>query len=317
MRVSDPSTDVNPAPARTDGRGLASIIAAYGMWGLFPIYFSALAPAGAWEILAHRIVWSLVTCAIALGVRRDVGWIRQVLRQPRLLLGITVAAYVIATNWGLYVWVVRAGHTTDAALGYFLNPLVTVALGVLVLRERLRPLQWTAVGIGVVAAGYLTIAAGGMPWPSLGLALSFAGYGLLKKRLGVSLSAWQSLAGETAALVPAALIMLAVLSHRHETTFTGHGGWHMVLLIVSGVVTAVPLLLFAVAAQRIPLVLIGLIQFMTPVMQLLVGVVLEHEHMSHARWLGFGIVWIALVVMVVDSLLAFRRDAASRRAVRD
>lgn len=311
--MSDPSTAVNPAPARTDGRGLFAVFAAYGLWGLFPIYFSALAPAGAWEILAHRIVWSLLTCAIVLGLRRDTGWIRHLLRQPRLALVVTVAAFVIAINWGVYVWAVRAGRTTDAALGYFLNPLVTVALGVLVLREHLRRLQWLAVAIGVVAAAYLTIAAGGLPWPSLALALSFAAYGLLKKQVGGQLNPWQSLAGETAALTPVALVMLAVLGHRHETTFTGHGVWHPLLLVLSGIITAIPLLLFAAAAQRIPLVLIGLVQFMTPVMQLLVGVVLEHEHMSHARWLGFGIVWIALAIMVVDSLLAVRRGAVARR----
>lgn len=281
------------------------------MWGLFPIYFAALAPSGAWEILAHRIIWTLLTCVIVMSFRRDFAWIPALLRRPKLALGIAVAAVVIAVNWGVYVWAVRADRTTDAALGYFLNPLVTVALGVVVLRERLRPAQWLAVGIGFIAAIYLTIAAGGLPWPALALALSFATYGLFKKKLGVSLSPWQSLAGETAALTPIAAVMLWWLHAHGQTTFAGHGALHSGLLIISGVVTAVPLLLFAAAAQRIPLVLIGLIQFMTPVMQLLVGVFIQHETMTPARWMGFGIVWIALIVLTADSLIAVTKGRRS------
>ena len=295
-------------------RGAAAALLAYLMWGLFPIYFAALAPANAVEILAHRIVWTLVTCLIVLGWRRDGGWIRPLLRNRRTAIRIGVAALVIAVNWGVYVWSVRVGRTTDAALGYFLNPLVTVALGVIVLRERLRPLQWIAVGIGVAAAAYLTLAAGGLPWIALVLAASFATYGLLKKQVGGVLGPWQSLAGETAVLSPLALIAIAVMSAHGQSTFTGHGGWHTALLVAAGIVTAIPLLLFAAAAQRIPLVLVGLIQFITPIMQLLVGVLLQHERMSSSRWVGFGIVWLALVALSLDSVLAFRRRAVGRRS---
>ena len=294
-------------------RGVAAALLAYLMWGLFPIYFAALAPSNAIEILAHRIVWTLVTCAIVLVWRRDRAWIGPLVRNRVMAARIAVAALVIAVNWGVYVWSVRIGRTTDAALGYFLNPLVTVALGVIVLRERLRPLQWMAVGIGVVAALYLTVAAGGVPWIALVLAVTFATYGLLKKQVGGTLGPWQSLAGETAVLSPLALAAIAVMTPNHQTTFTGHGGLHTTLLLVSGVVTAIPLLLFAAAAQRIPLVLVGLIQFITPIMQLLVGVVLQHERMSSSRWVGFGIVWLALVALSVDSVLAFRRRRAGAR----
>ncbi len=300
-----------PQPADDSQRGVASAFLAYGLWGLFPIYFAALAPANAVEILAHRIIWTLLICAIVLVWWRDGAWIRELLRRPRLAVRVAVAALVIALNWGVYVWSVRVGRTTDAALGYFLNPLVTVALGVLVLRERLRRLQWVAVGIGVIAALYLTLAAGGVPWIALVLAASFATYGLIKKQVGTALSPWQSLAGETAVLTPLALAAIAVMSVRGETTFTGHGALHTTLLVASGIVTAIPLLLFAAAAQRIPLVLIGLIQFITPIMQLLVGVLLQHEHMTSARWAGFGIVWLALIALSLDSVLAVRR----RRAV--
>lgn len=291
-------------PAR--GRGLAAVFGAYGIWGLFPIYFNALAPSGAWEILAHRIVWTLVTCAIVLAWWRDLAWVPALLRRPRLASGVALAAFVIAVNWGVYVWAVRAGRTSEAALGYFLNPLVTVAMGVVLLREHLRPLQWAAVGVGVVAAAYLALAAGGMPWVSLVLALSFAVYGFMKKKVGGALGPWHSLAGETAVLAPLAVAVLLVLDHQGQTTFAGHGGGHTALLVASGVITAVPLLLFAAAAQRIPLVLIGLVQFMTPVMQLLVAVLVEHEHLTRERWTGFAIVWVALVLLTVDSLRALR-----------
>ncbi len=305
-----------PPPADDSQRGVASAFLAYGLWGLFPIYFAALAPANAIEILAHRIVWTLVVCAVVLAWWRDGAWIRGLVSRPRLAARIAVAALVIALNWGVYVWSVRAGRTTDAALGYFLNPLVTVALGVLVLRERLRPLQWVAVAIGVVAAVYLTLAAGGLPWIALVLALSFATYGLLKKQVGTDLGPWQSLAGETAVLSPLALAAIAVMAAHGQTTFTGHGGVHTALLVAAGIVTAIPLLLFAAAAQRIPLVLIGLIQFITPIMQLLVGVLLQHERMTSARWIGFGIVWLALCALSLDSVLTFRRRWATRAALR-
>ena len=272
------------------------------MWGLFPLYFAALEPAGAWEILAHRILWTLLLCLVVLLVRRDLAWARQLWRRPRLGLGVTAAALLIAVNWVVYVAAVLGGRTTEAALGYFLNPLVTVALGVLVLRERLRPLQWVAVAIGAVAFVYLTVAAGSAPVVAITLALSFGLYGLVKKKVGVSLQAMHSLAAETAVLAPIAAVMLVVLTVRGETTFTTDGPWHTALLVAAGAATAAPLLLFAGAARRVPLVTIGLLQFITPVLQLLCGVLLLDEHMSNSRWVGFGIVWVALALLTVDSL---------------
>lgn len=284
-------------------RGTGFGFLAYAIWGVFPLYFHALRPAGAWEILAHRILWTLLLCAVVLLVRRDLSWTRQLLARPRLALGVAVAALLIAANWVIYVAAVIGGHTTEAALGYFLNPIVTVALGVVVLRERLRPLQWAAVAIGAAAGVYLSVAGGQFPLIALSLAFSFAGYGLVKKKVGASLDAMHSLAAETAVLFPVAVVLLGFLVVRGETTFTLEPPVHPALLLAAGVVTAVPLLLFAAAARRIPLTTIGLLQFVTPVLQLLCGVLLLGEHMSTARWTGFGIVWVALLLLTVDSLV--------------
>jgi chloramphenicol-sensitive protein RarD len=295
-------------PAGSDaGRGTLLGLAAYAIWGLFPLYFHALEPAGAWEILAHRIIWTLVFCTLVLLAQRDFAWLGPLFRRPRLVLGITVAAVLIAVNWVVYVTAVLSGNVSEAALGYFLNPLVTVALGVVVLRERLRRLQWVAVGIGLVAGIYLWVAGGRVPVIALTLAASFALYGLTKKKLGATLPALHGLTIETLVLVPVAALTLALVGREGGLTLGGHGWAHTSLLVGSGVATAVPLLFFAAAARRIPLVTIGLIQFITPVMQLLVGVLVLGEHMSAARWVGFAIVWVALVVLTVDTLMSLRR----------
>lgn len=287
---------------------------AYLLWGAFPLYFAALRPAGPWEIVAHRIIWTLVLCGLVLVVRRDLRWLLELARTPRRLAGVAVAGVLIALNWGIYTYAVLSGHVTEAALGYFLNPLVTVALGVVVLRERLRPGQWVAVGIGLVAAAYLTVDYGEPPWISLALAFSFATYGLLKKRVGDSLSAWQSLTGETLTLLPVALVLLVLLQLSGDLTFATEGPVHALLLASCGVVTAVPLLLFAGAARRVPLVTVGLLQFITPVLQLLCGVLLLGESMAASRWVGFALVWVALAVLSVDSLRAAGRARRLARA---
>lgn len=292
-------------------RGTTYGFLAYAIWGVFPIYFHALKPSGAWEILAHRIVWTLVLCLAVLGIRRDLAWSRQLVARPRLALGVTVAALLIAANWVIYVFAVISGRTTEAALGYFLNPIVTVALGVVVLRERLRPLQWAAVAIGAGAGVYLSVAGGQFPLIALSLAFSFAGYGLVKKKVGASLDAMHSLAAETAVLFPVAVGVIAWLAVAGETTFSQDAPLHPTLLLLAGVVTAVPLLLFAAAARRIPLTTVGLLQFITPVLQLLCGVLLLGEHMTTARWTGFAIVWVALLLLTVDMLAA---RPARRRA---
>lgn len=299
------------APTNEVGRGALFGFAAYGLWGLFPLYFDALKPAGAWEILAHRILWTLLFCAIVLLFRRDFTWVRPLLRRPKLIAGITVAAIFLAVNWTVYVAAVTSGNTSDAALGYFLNPLVTVALGVVVLGERLRVLQWVAVGVGVVAGVYLGVVGGKVPVVALTLAISFATYGLIKKKVGATLKALHGLTIETVVLAPIAVVVLIVVGTTGGLTFGQYGGAHTALLVGSGVATAIPLLCFAAAARRIPLVTIGLLQFITPVMQLLCAVLFLGEHMPRERWIGFGIVWVALLVLTIDSLLGVR---ASRRA---
>lgn len=287
------------------GLGVVAAWLAYGIWGLFPLYFHALRPAGATEVLAHRILWTLVLCMLVLALRKElVALLRQM--RGRLALGIGIAAYLIAINWFIYVYAVGTGRTNEAALGYFLNPIVTVALGVLVLGERLRRLQWVAVAVGALAALYLTFAGGGLPWISLVLACSFGGYGLTKKKLGATLPALSSLSAETIFLLPAAVGLLWWVGAAGDATFATGAPWHPLLLVSAGLVTAVPLLLFAEAARRIPLVTIGLIQFITPVLQLLVSVTLLDEHLSAERWVGFAIVWVALAFLTVDSLASAR-----------
>jgi chloramphenicol-sensitive protein RarD len=285
-------------------RGAAYGALAYAAWGLFPLYFAALRPAGAWEVLAHRILWTVLLCVVVLLLRRDLRWAAQLWQRPRLGLGVVAAALLIALNWVVYVSAVLTDRTTEAALGYFLNPIVTVFLGVVVLRERLRPLQWVAVGIGAAAGCYLGVVAGSVPVIALTLACSFGLYGLVKKKVGVSLQAMHSLAAETAVLAPLAAVILVVLTTRGDTTFTTDGGWHTTLLVAAGVTTALPLLLFAAAARRVPLVTVGLLHFITPVLQLVCGVLLLDEPMTPARWVGFAIVWVALLVLTVDSVHA-------------
>lgn len=312
-----------PAPATTAGpdpsavrRGTAYGALAYLWWGAFPLYFVALKPAGALEVLAHRVVWTLVICVAVLALTRQLRWIRDMFRDGRRLGTMTFAGLLIGTNWTVYTFAVLSGHVTEAALGYFLNPLVTVGIGVIVLRERLRPAQWVAVAIGLAAAVYLTIDYGSPPWISLVLAFSFATYGLLKKHLGGSMSALDSLTAETVVLLPFAIGLLIWLSATGEQTFTGHGGGHTALLLTTGIATAIPLLLFAASAKRVPLVTVGLLQFLTPVLQLLTAVLLLGEVLPASRWIGFGMVWVALVVLSVDSVVSAGRSRRLARAAR-
>lgn len=288
-------------------RGSLFVLAAYGIWGLFPLYFAALRPSGALEILAHRIIWSLVFCGLILLLRRDLTWLGPALRNRRLMLGMLAAAALIATNWGVYVYAVVSGQTTEAALGYFLNPLVTVALGVVVFGERLRVLQWVAVGIGAGAGVYLSISAGTIPILALVLAFSFGLYGLVKKAVGVSLTAMRGLALESAILAPVAVGIIIWAEVAGRATLGREGAGHTLLMLSAGVITAIPLLLFAAAARRVPLTTIGLIQFITPVLQLLVAIFLLDEQMSRERWIGFAIVWVALVLLTADMLRRRRR----------
>ncbi len=302
----------NDQPGQLTGNGLESsgvllAIAAYGLWGMFPLYFVALEPAGAFEILAHRVLWTMLVCLLVLAVRGQLNHLLVLVRRPRLGLGVGVAGVALAANWTIYVYAVLSGRASEAALGYFINPLVTVALGVLVLKERLRRLQWVAVGIGLLAVAVLTLEAGRLPLIALGLAFSFGTYGLIKKLVGVTLPPVQSLAGESLLVAPLAALLLLWLSQQNLTTWSGNGSVHVWLLVGSGVVTAAPLLLFAGAARRISLVALGFIQYLAPVLQLILAVTVLHESVSTARWIGFGIVWFALIVLTVDQVQQWRR----------
>ncbi|MET9799223.1 EamA family transporter RarD [Streptomyces sp. NPDC006368] len=298
--------------------GLLYGIGAYGIWGLVPLFWPLLKPAGAGEILAHRMVWSLVAVGLALLALRRWAWIRPLLRQPRTLGLLAVAAAVITVNWGLYIWSVNTGHVVEASLGYFINPLVTIAMGVLLLKERLRPAQWAAVGTGTAAVVVLTVGYGRPPWISLTLAFSFAVYGLVKKK--ANLGGLESLAAETAIQFLPALAFLLWLGAQGAATFGTAGAGHAALLAATGLVTAAPLVCFGAAAIRVPLSTLGLLQYLAPVSQFLLGVAYFHEAMPPERWAGFSLVWLALTVLTWDALRTSRRtraEAPRRRAAPD
>ncbi len=284
--------------------GIIAGAAAYAIWGLFPLYFPYLRPASPVEVLLHRVIWSFLVVSIIITATHGWDAVHRVRHDRRLTARLAVAAFLIAVNWLVYIWAVNNDHVVDAALGYFVNPIVTVLLGVVVLNEHLRRLQWVAVAAGVVAVGVLAVGYGKVPWIALVLASSFAGYGYIKKSVGPGLEAATSLWMETALMLPLALVALAGLGATGRLTFADHGVDHAALLMSAGVVTAVPLLLFAAAARRIPLSLVGLLQYLTPVGQFLVGTLVNHEDIPPARLAGFAIVWVALGLLTTDALRA-------------
>ncbi|WP_448463580.1 EamA family transporter RarD [Mycolicibacterium sp. XJ870] len=276
---------------------------AYIWWGLCPGFFLLLLPAGALEILAHRIVWSAVFLLLVLAVARRLGDLRRL--TLRAWLQLLAAAALISINWGTYIYAVTTGHVVDAALGYFINPLVSVALGIVVFRERINRWQAVALTIAVVAVAILTAEVGAPPYIAVVLALSFGVYGLIKKV--VQADPRVSVAVETLLALPVAagyLITLELLGRGH---FLNHGTWHTVLLLLAGPVTAIPLLLFATAAQRLPMVTLGLLFYLNPALQMAWGVFIGHEPMPVGRWIGFSLIWFALVIMTLG---AFRGKAA-------
>ncbi|WP_344528270.1 EamA family transporter RarD [Streptomyces albiaxialis] len=296
----------------TDKAGLAYGFAAYGMWGLLPLYWHLLQDTGASEVLANRMVWSLPTALLILALVRRWSWIRPLLREPRKLALILLAACVISANWGLYIWSVNSGRVIEASLGYFINPLVSIAFGVLLLRERLRVAQWVAVGVGVLAVVVMTFAYGKLPWVSLTLAFSFATYGLIKKK--VKLDGVEGFSAETMMQFLPALGFLIWLGARGDSTFATDGGVHTLLLVLSGAATALPLIFFGAAAVRLPLSTIGLLQYMAPAFMFVLGVTVFHEEMPPERWAGFGLVWAALALLTWDALRTARRGRAALRA---
>ncbi|RNL62314.1 EamA family transporter RarD [Nocardioides marmoriginsengisoli] len=286
-------------------RGLLAGFAAYLLWGLFPLYWPLLKPAGALEILSHRIAWAVLTMTLVVLLTRRGGRLVAIARDRRARSLLGLAAVVVAMNWGAYIWGVNHHRVVETSLGYFMNPLVTVLLGVVFLGERLRRLQWVAVAIATVAVVGLTFEYGRVPWVALILAVSFGIYGLAKKQADVP--AVESLTFETLVLAPLAIGYLVWLGSTGDSHFFGYGVGHGTLLVLTGVVTAVPLLFFGAAAIRVPLTTLGLLQYLAPVIQFLLGVVVLDEAMSRMRWLGFGLVWIALVLFTVDSLRHRRR----------
>lgn len=287
-------------------RGFLLGVAAYGLWGLFPLYWPLLEPAGAFEILAHRILWSLVTMALLVWLLGRRHRLAALWRSPRVRRLLTVAAVVIAVNWVTFIWGVTNDRVLEVSLGYFINPLVTVLMGVLVLRETLRHAQWAALAIAGAAVVLLTIDYGRLPWVALLLACSFGTYGLAKKKAGAG--AVESLALETALLAPLAAAYLGWLTVSGRAEFGAHGAGHAALLATTGAVTALPLICFGAAAIRLSMVTIGLLQYLAPTIQFGLGVLLFREEMPASRWLGFGLVWLALVVFTVEAVNHRRRQ---------
>jgi chloramphenicol-sensitive protein RarD len=289
-------------------RGTAYGAAAYLIWGLFPLYFPLLEPAGGLEIVAHRVVWSLLFIGVLLTVLRGWSQVRAAFTDRRTLLVLTGAAVLIVVNWLVFVFAVNSGHVVESSLGYFINPLVSVGLGVLVLEERLRPLQWAAVAIAFLGVLVLAIEAGGFPWIAMTLASSFGVYGLVKKVVGVG--PIEGLVVEAAGLVPLALAYLVWLTVDGQSTFTSHGADHTLLLMSGGAVTAVPLLFFAAATAVAPLSQLGVLFYVNPVMQFLIGVLVRHEPLGTGRLIGFVLVWVALLVFTVETAASHRRQMA-------
>jgi chloramphenicol-sensitive protein RarD len=279
--------------------------AAYLLWGVFPLFFPLLKPAGPVEILAQRIVWSLVAVVAVLAVSRSFDSFRAVLGDRRKLGLLAIAAVLIAVNWGTFIYAVNSDHVIESSLGYFITPLVSAAFGVLVFREHLRPRQGLALGIGALAVIVLAVDYGRLPWIALVLAASFGSYGLVKKIVDVG--AAESLAVETLILLVPAIATVVALQASGTGTFTHHAPGHALLLMASGPITAVPLLLFSASVTRVPLTVIGMLQYLAPVLQFLVGLVIVGEAMPASRWIGFGLVWAALVVLSGDLLHAARR----------
>ncbi len=296
-------SSIAPAPDRISGAGLAYAVSAYVLWGILPLAFLLLVPSSAVEIVSWRIVFSLVFCALLLTATR--GWARFLgIARDRAAVGwLSLAAAFILVNWSVFIFATVTGHVVEAALGYFTNPIVTVLLGVIVLRERLRPLQWLAVGISAVAVLVLAIGYGSFPWIALSLAFSFGLYGFVKKKVGPQADAIGGLTMETLVLSPLAAIALVIVGFTSGLTIGTQEPLHTAVMLSVGAITAIPLLLFAAAARRLPLVYLGLVQYVAPIMQFTIGVWLLHEAMPPERWVGFGIVWLALAILTIDMFL--------------
>ncbi len=291
-------------------KGVWFALAAYMIWGLFPVYWKWLHQVPAVQLLGHRVVWSFVVLAFAIGLTRQWRALRAAAFRRRVLLIYLVAAILISINWLTYLLAVNSGFVVEASLGYFINPLISVLLGVVVLRERLRPLQWVPIGLAAVGVVYFSLAYGSVPWYAITLALSFGLYGLVKKT--APLNSLYGMTLETALMLVPALAYLLYTEASHQGAFLHTNLTITLLLVGGGLVTTVPLLLFGSAAQRIPLALLGVLQYINPTLQFLLGTLVYHEPFSASRLIGFSIVWAALILYGVEGLVAFRsRQAAA------
>ncbi len=284
--------------------GVVYALGAYTLWGLFPLYFKLLHAVPAMQILAHRMVWSLLLVLGILIVLRRWSWMKLLREQPAVLARFAGSALLLATNWFTYIWSVNHGHVVEASLGYYINPLMNVALGTLILHERLRPTQWMAVAVAAAGVLWMAVGVGHLPWLALLLAVTFAGYSLMRKI--APLGSLEGLAVETAVLLPVALLYLAWTSRAGTNAFE-LGDWRLrVLLMCSGPVTALPLLAFAAGARRIPFSLLGILQYLTPTLLLVLGVTLYHEPFGPQKALGFGLVWSGIALYIGEGLLRMR-----------
>jgi len=288
--------------------GILYAASAFILWGIFPLYFHAIREVPPLEILGHRMLWSLLFLAIVLTVRQQWKWLPQVVRQPRVLGAFVASALLLSSNWFVYIWSVNNGHVLDASLGYFINPLINVMLGMLVLKETLRRGQWLAIGLAACGVAWLTWSAGELPWIALILGISFACYGLLRKT--AALAALEGLSLETMLLFPLALGYVVWLTVHGQNTFvntdTGATRW---LLAAAGPITAIPLLLFAAGARKISMSALGLLQYLSPSLQALLGVWVFHEAFPQERLIGFAIIWTALALYVAEGLWVSRRNS--------
>jgi len=287
-------------------------VSASVLWGLFPLYFKLLREIPSFDIVVHRLFWSFVFLAGVLLWRRQWAWLGQALRRPLVVLSFLLSALLLSGNWTLYVWAVNDGRIVDTSLGYFMSPLMSVFMGYLILKERMRPLQWLAVSMALAAVLWLTVANGSLPWISLVIATTFALYGLLRKI--AHLGALEGLSMETLLMLPLVLLVLGVDSWRGSNSFTGAPAGVQVLLALAGPITAVPLLLFAQGARRIPLSMLGLMQYISPTIQLLTGVLLYDEPFTGNRAIGFCVIWLALAVYSAEGLWRFWRARAESTA---
>ncbi|MGE5337062.1 MAG: EamA family transporter RarD [Gemmatimonadota bacterium] len=288
--------------------GILYAVAAYLLWGVSPVYFKALQNVPAPEILAHRMAWSLLVCGLLLLLLRRWQWVAELARRPRLLATFATTAALVTVNWGLYIWAINANHVVDASLGYFINPLVNVLIGAFVLHERLRRSQWTAAAIAAAGVVWLTWDAGRLPWIGLALAITWAIYGLQRKT--TTLGAIEGLAVETTLLFPLAMTYLLWLAAQGQSSFAGGSTATQWLLAAAGPVTATPLLLFTASARRIPFAHLGILQYISPTLQLLLGVWLFHEPFSASKAVGYGLIWLALALFAVDGLWQWKLSRA-------